>query len=42
MSSKHGHGESESGHEHGGFINRMLGGRAELIFALLCGALLLI
>lgn len=34
---KHGHGEGESGHDHEGGI---FGGNTELIFSLLCGALL--
>ena len=29
-------------HAHGGFLNRILGGRAEVIFAVLCGICLLL
>ncbi len=42
MTSGHNHDDTETSHEHGGIFDRLLGGRAELIFALLCGALLLI
>lgn len=40
MADRHDH--AGNNHQHGGFLNRLLGGRAEMLFSLLCGAALLI
>ena len=41
MNDKHNHQPDNAAHMHGGLINRLLGGRAELVFAAICGVALL-